>query len=76
LVCGLRPFLVDFRFFENFSAHTPIYACKWTSMVYQLYMAISWSILGLRTYLIDGKCCIFNEEKDDVFGLWSKTIFG
>jgi hypothetical protein len=40
-------------------------------MVYQLQMAMLWSILGPRTNLIDGKCYIFNGEKDYVFGLWS-----
>jgi hypothetical protein len=38
-------------------------------MVYQLHMAKFWSILGARTNLIDGKCCILNGEKDYVSGL-------
>jgi hypothetical protein len=41
-------------------------------MVYHIQMAKFWSILGPRTKLIDRKSCIFNEEKDNVFGLWSK----
>jgi hypothetical protein len=44
-------------------------------MLYQLEMATSWSILGPRMNLMDGECCIFNGEKDHVFGLWSKTYF-
>ena len=75
LVCGLGPFLDDFRSIQNFGAHTRVYAGKWTYMVYQLQMAISWSILGSRTNLIDRKCCPFNGEKDNVFDLWSKTYF-
>jgi hypothetical protein len=43
--------------------------------VYQLQMAISWSLLGPRTNWIDRKCCIFNGEKDNVFGLWYKIYF-
>jgi hypothetical protein len=56
----------------NRSARSRVYACKWTSMVYHIQMAKFWSILRPRTKLIDRKCCIFNEEKDNVFGLWSK----
>jgi hypothetical protein len=41
--------------------------------VYHLHMAKFWSILGPRTELIDRKFCIFNGEKDNVFGLWLKT---
>jgi hypothetical protein len=40
-------------------------------MLYQLQMAISWSILGPRTNLIDKKCSKFNGEINNVFGLWS-----
>ena len=56
----------------NRSARTRVYAGKWTYMVYQLQMAMLWSILGPRTNLIDRKCSIFNGEKDNVFGWWSK----
>jgi hypothetical protein len=59
----------------NRSVRTRVYAGKWTTMVYQLQMARFWSILGVRTNLIDGKCCPFNGEMDNVFGLWSKTHF-
>jgi hypothetical protein len=58
----------------NRSARKRIYAGKWTYMVYQLQMARLWSILP-RTNLIDRKCCSFNGEMDNVFGLWSKTYF-
>jgi hypothetical protein len=44
-------------------------------MLYQLQMATLLSLLGTRTNLIDRKCCIFNGEKEYVFGLWSKTYF-
>jgi hypothetical protein len=47
----------------NRSARKRIYVCKWTNMVYQLQMAMFWSILP-RTNLIDRKCCILNAEKD------------
>ena len=68
-------FLVDFRSTENFGALTRIYACKWRNMVYQLQMARLLSILGPMTNLIDEKCCVFNGEKDYLFGLWSKIYF-
>jgi hypothetical protein len=42
-------------------------------MMYGLQMARFWSILGLKTNLIDRKCSTFNGEKDDVFGWVSKT---
>jgi hypothetical protein len=38
-------------------------------------MAMFWSILGLRTNLIDGKCCPFNGEMDNVLSLGSKIYF-
>jgi hypothetical protein len=38
-------------------------------------MAMFWSILGPRTYLIGRKCSKFNGEMGDVLGLWSKTYF-
>jgi hypothetical protein len=39
----------------NRSARKRIYACKWTNMVYQLQMAMFWSILGPRINLIGRK---------------------
>ena len=68
-------FLVDFRSTEKFSALTRIYVCKWRNISYQLQMAISLSLLGPRTNLIDRKGSILNGEKGDVFGLWSKIYF-
>lgn len=32
LVCGLGPFLDDFRSIQNFGAHTRVYAGKWPTI--------------------------------------------
>jgi hypothetical protein len=68
-------FFDDFRSIENFSPFTRVYVCKWTTKVYHLKMAKFWSILGPTTNLIGRKCCVFNEEKENVFGWWLKTYF-
>jgi hypothetical protein len=70
-VCGQRPIFDDFDSVQNFSVNTRVYAGKLLNMLYQLLMAMFWSILGPRTNLIDGKCSKFNGEIDNVFSLGS-----
>jgi hypothetical protein len=67
-----KTYFDDFRSVQNFSVNTRIYECKLLNMLFQLLMAIFWSILGPRTNLMDGKCSKFNGEIDNVFSLGSK----
>jgi hypothetical protein len=66
-------FLWIFDSFQIFSANTRVYAGKLLNMLYQLLMAMFWSILGPNTNLIDGKCYKFNGEMGNVLSLGLKT---